>query len=230
MSEASKTESIPDPIAFIAKPTSTLRATITQQQGILPAADFAGLISVVRSVFQKYTNKLLEFEPGTDRADVLHMLIDREIATGTAQVKVSCRQGCCGCCHYEVEVTRDEAALLAAAVRAGCEVDRERLKVQAARERRSPKWFEFWSADNRCVFLGEEGTCRVYDNRPASCRKHLVMNPPEACTTIGATLVPLQLMLVEILLSAAMSIPDTPFASLSKMLLPELEGGAATGR
>src|SRR6185369_16712707 len=139
---------------------------------------------------------------------------------------VSCAKGCCGCCHYEIEVTTDEAALLADAVQAGCAVDRERLNVQAAREPRSPKWFEFWSPDNRCVFLDANGSCRIYDYRPASCRKHLVTTPPEACTTAGGSVTPIQMLLVEVLLSAALSIPGTSFASLSKLLLPRIDAAA----
>lgn len=218
---ADSQSSAPDPLEFIARPSPTLRAAVTQQQGILSEADFAGFIGAVRSAFQKYTKKLLEFSPGADRAEALHILLDREIAR-VGPLVVSCTKGCCGCCHYEIETTNDEAALLAAAVRAGCAVDRDRLNQQAGREPRSPKWLEFWSADNRCVFLDADGACRVYDDRPASCRKHLVTSPPEACTTVGGAVVPLQLLLVEVLVSAAVSIPETSFASLPKMLLAEL--------
>jgi uncharacterized protein len=226
MPEVSKTSPGSDALAFIAKPTATLRAVIGQQQGLLPETEFDGLVNVVRSAFQKYTNKLLEFAPGVLRAEVLHALMERETAAA-AQVKVTCRKGCSGCCHYEVEVTSDEAALLADVVRAGCQVDRDRLKIQAARERRSPKWLEFGSAENRCVFLGADGACRIYADRPASCRKLVVTSPPESCTTTGATVLPVQLLLAEILLSAALSIPDTSFGSISKMLLPELERAGA---
>jgi hypothetical protein len=231
MPEVSKTPSAADPsdpLAFIAKPTATLRAVITQQQGLVTEAEFVGLVKVVQSAFQKYTNKLLEFEPGVLRAEVLHALMERETAVA-AQVKVSCRKGCCGCCHYEVEITSDEAALLASLVRDGCDVDWERLKTQAVRERRSPKWLEFGNADNRCVFLDHDGTCRIYADRPVSCRKLLVTSAPELCTTTGAPVLPVQMLLVEILLSAALSIANTPFASISKMLLPELEETTGTG-
>jgi uncharacterized protein len=229
MPEVSKASSASDPLAFIANPTATLRLVITQQQPLLAEAEFVGLVKVVESAFQKYTKKLLEFEPGARRAEVLHALLDRETAIA-AQFKVSCRKGCCGCCHYEVEVTSDEAALLADLVHAGCDIDRARLKTQAAREQRSPKWLEYMSVDNRCVFLDTDGACRVYANRPASCRKRVVTSPPEACTTRGATVLPLQLLLAEILVSAALSIPNTAFASISKMLLPQLEASAADSR
>lgn len=213
----------PDPIAFISKPTPVLRTTISDQQQRLPATDFEGLLGAVRSAFQKYTNKLMEFPPGAERAHALHALVDRELGAA-AGIAVSCHRGCCGCCHYEVEITRDEAALLADEVRAGCEIDTARLAAQAARERKSPKWLEFWSAENRCVFLAADGACRVYESRPAICRKHIVTSPPEACSTVGGNVVPVQMLLIEILLSAAISMPDTPFASMAKMVSREVEG------
>ena len=102
----------------------------------------------------------------------------------------------------------------------GFPVDRQRLALQAARERKSAEWSKFGSPDNRCVFLGTDGACQIYEERPAICRKHLVTTPAFACTTVGATVLPVQALLAEILLSAAISIPveGASFASLSKML------------
>lgn len=211
-----------DPLAFIAHPTPQLSTTIDQQRGILADAEFDGLIGAVRSAFDKYTAKLQSCLPGTDRAIVLHQLIDRELAPA-AQFPISCRKGCVACCHYEVEITRDEADLLTVLALDDASLDRNRLRLQAARERKSPDWLRFGHPENRCVFLGEDGACRVYDHRPASCRKLLVTTPPEACGTPGASVVPIQLLLIEIILSAALSLPDTVFASLPKLLAKSLE-------
>lgn len=183
----------------------------------MPAAEFADFIAVVRSVFGKYKAKLLEFKPGAERAVGLHQLMDREMKAADA-VPVSCRKGCAGCCSYEVEITGDEAALLRDAVIAGVEIDLDRLGVQAAREPKDPVWQRFGDPDNRCVFLGADGACRVYESRPAICRKHLVTTPASACTTEGAALAPVQVLLAEILLSAELSLAATDYGSLSKML------------
>lgn len=207
-----------NPLGFMAKPTPQLQAAVGLQQTILPPAEFAGMLASIRSIFEKYTAKLLEFAPGLERGTALHQMMDRELKA-TAQFALSCHKGCSGCCHYEVEITQDEATILFNAVLGGRRIDHARLVLQAARERKSPEWRRFGSRDNRCVFLGEDGACRVYNERPSICRKHVVTTPASACTTEGAKVDPVQVLLAEILLSAHLSIEGTEFGSLAKMLL-----------
>ena len=206
-----------NPIAFIARPTPQLQVAVRQQQTTLPPEEFAAMMAAIKSVFDKYTAKLLEFAPGLDRGTALHQLMDRELKV-TAQFALSCHKGCSGCCHYEVEITQDEAAILKNIVIDGLPVDLERLQLQAARERQSPEWQRFGSPNNRCVFLSETGVCRVYNDRPSICRKHVVTTPVSACTTAGEVVAPVQVLLAEILLSAELSLPGTKFGSLAKML------------
>ncbi len=215
-----------NPPASMARATPQLRATVEQYRATLPAADFAGLIATIRSVFGKYTAKLREFQPGADRGRALHQLMDREMGV-VGNMPVACGRGCLGCCHYEVEITSDDAAVLKAVVKAGRGIDHERMAVQAARERQSPEWRKSWSQDNRCVFLGEDGACGIYGDRPSVCRKHVVTTPAAACTTEGAAVASVQVLLAEILLSAALSIEGTEFGSLVKMLLKSLADMAA---
>ena len=197
--------------------TPQLRAVVEQHQPTLTPADFAGLIATIRSVFGKYTAKLLEFQPGADRGRALQQMMDREMGT-VAMLPLACSKGCSGCCHYEVEITSDDAAVLKVVLDAGRVIDRERLAVQAARERKSPEWRKFWSKENRCVFLGDDGACGIYEDRPSVCRKHVVTTPAAACTTDGAAVAPVQVLLAEILLSAALSLEGVEFGSLAKML------------
>ena len=212
-----------NPIGFIRSTTPQLRALIAEQQSALPAADFDGMVGQIRRLFEKYTTALAVAPAGLERGRALHRMMDSAVATAS-HVAASCRCGCCGCCHSEVEITPDEAAVLRERVLGGVEVDHARLEVQAARKRSSPAWANFWSLENRCVFLSTEGTCRVYEDRPAVCRRLLVTTPPEACTTAGAALAPVRILLAEILLSATISMDDRGFASLSKMLWRELRG------
>lgn len=213
-----------NPISFIARPTPQLRAAIEQQRAILGPAELSSLVGAIRSAFEKYTTKLSSCEPGPERSIVFHQLVDRELAPA-AQFPVTCRKGCSGCCHYEVEITNEEAELLVTVVRDGCAVDEAQLRQQAARERKDSAWLKLRVPENRCVFLGDDGACRVYAHRPAICRKHLVTSLPEACTTPGAQVVPIQLLLAEIIVSAALSLPGTTSASLPKMLLQALSDG-----
>ncbi len=206
------------PLGFMARSTPQLRATVAQYQTMLPPAEFADLLTHLRSAFQKYTAKLMEFAPGVERGTALHQMMDHELKA-VAQLPLSCGKGCTGCCHYEVEITQDEATVLHHAVLRGRSVDLDRLHLQAARQRQGPEWRQLGSRENRCVFLGDDGACQVYDERPSICRKHVVTSPAAACTTEGAAVAPVQVLLAEILLSAELSIEGTEFGSLSKMLL-----------
>jgi Fe-S-cluster containining protein len=195
---------------------------VDDQRSALPPAGFAEMLGHLRRQFGEYTNALASAPAGAERGRLLHRMMDDAIASAP-HVPVSCRSGCYGCCHSEVEITPDEAAVLRERVLAGFEIDRSRLAVQAARERMNPAWAKFWSQENRCVFLSAEGTCRIYEDRPAVCRRFLVTSPPEACTTPGAALAPVRILLVEILLSAAVSMDGATFGSLSKMLTSGLQ-------
>jgi Fe-S-cluster containining protein len=211
-----------NPIGFMRAPTPQLRTLIAQQREVLPAADFAEMVGYIRTLFAKYATALIAARSGAERGRALHRMMDSAIATA-ASVPVSCRSGCCGCCHSEVEVTRDEASVLKERVLGGVEIDRSRLQQQAARERLSPAWKNFWSPENRCIFLSTEGTCRIYEDRPAACRRLLVTTPAEGCTTAGAAIAPVRILLAEVLLSAAVSVDTEAFGSLSRMLQLELQ-------
>ena len=209
------------PLDFMAQSTPQLRAAVAKLAESMPAAEFAGVVGSIRSAFIKYSARLLETTPGAERGRALHRMIEREMGVA-GMFPTSCSKGCSGCCHYEVEVTRDEAAVLKERVEAGFAIDRARLAVQAARERRSAEWRRFGSADNRCVFLGAEGACGIYEDRPSICRKHMVTTPAAACTTDGAAVAPVQVLLAEIALSAGLSLDGVEFGSLAKMLSREL--------
>jgi len=210
------------PLEFIRSPTPQLRAFISQQAELLTGSQFEELLSDIKNAFDRFTSKLLMVSAGIDRAMLLHRMMNHELEAAS-QLTVSCTKGCSGCCHYEVEVTTDEGALLAEVVRTGFPLDFERLEIQAGRERKSAEWSKFWNKDNRCVFLGEEGACQIYNYRPAICRKHLVVSPAKSCTTPGDAVTPVNMPLCEILLSAALSIDGVSSSSLSKMLVRSLE-------
>ena len=210
-----------NPIEFIRSPTPRLKAFVPLQRAQLPQADFEQLIGTVRSIFFKYLGRLTEFPEGRERARALHRMMN-EAMKAADSLPLTCGRGCSGCCHYEIEITEGEAALLAEAVAAGVAIDTDRLATQAARERRSPRWSPVISDDNRCVFLGGDGACRVYESRPSACRRHVVTSPAHACATPGEAVAPVEVLLAEILLSAALSIEGTRYASLSKMLTAAL--------
>ena len=202
---------------FVRVPTPQLREMVRQQESKLPPSEFQALIANVRTAFDKYTEKLQSIPSLVDRAIILHLLMDRELGP-TSKLPISCRQGCCACCHYEVEITADEAALLRELVRSGVDIDGIRLDRQAHRARKAPEWRQVMNPENRCVFLDESGSCKVYEHRPSICRKHMVTSPPEACATLGPGIAAVQVFLPEILLSAALSLEGATSGSLPSML------------
>jgi Fe-S-cluster containining protein len=208
-------------LGFIRKPTLGLRAMVSDQRGALSAPDFEAMTGEIRSLFEKYSRALEKAAPGSERARVLHGMMETAMASAS-EIQVTCRRGCCGCCHSEVEVTQDEAILLREMVDGGFGIDRERLGLQASRERLSPEWQRFWSPENRCVFLNAAGECGIYRERPAACRKLVVTTPADWCTTPGSAVSPVRILLAEIVISAALSMDGVVSASISKMLGPLL--------
>lgn len=103
---------------------------------------------------------------------------DRKKSTTTGNIK--CHKGCSHCCHGPVEIWPQEAALLVkAALDAGIELDRARLERQA--QYTIDTWRQQPAGDTACVFLGDDGACKVYEFRPNACRKLLVMTDPALC-------------------------------------------------
>jgi Fe-S-cluster containining protein len=110
----------------------------------------------------------------------IEAVLERDRKKSPESGGIRCRRGCSYCCHEPVEIWPHEAALLVGAARAaGVELDRARL------ERQSRYAMDTWRRqpvrERACVFLGEDGACRVYESRPNACRKLLVVTDPELC-------------------------------------------------
>jgi Fe-S-cluster containining protein len=100
----------------------------------------------------------------------------------------SCRKGCDHCCYMFAETGIGEALHIAVEV-ARWEDRREVMRALFwhASEQTRPgmtkgKWFE---QHVPCPFLTKDHLCRIYDRRPAACRCHIVVSPPENCA-LGA--------------------------------------------
>jgi hypothetical protein len=205
------------PFRFAAKPTPQLRAFVTYLHDALSPEAFREEAEKARRFYDRHAVRLAALQPGIQRGRELQRLVDLAMQQANP-TNVSCRRGCAACCHYEVEITGDDAAVLKAAVLSGVEIDRERLALLAARERNSPAWHNPGNPENRCVFLAPDGACRVYADRPATCRKHLVTSPAAACAAPGSEVAIVRILPVELLLSAALAIEGTSCAALPKML------------
>jgi hypothetical protein len=213
--------SAPPALPFLKQATPTLHALVAQYQRTLGPVALADFVEHLRGLHAGFSAVLGAALPGPLRAEAAHLLVSNALAE-LQGVSPTCQRGCAACCHYEVEVTRDEAELLAGVVVAGLEIDRARLARQAARSRRDAAWGALAVEENRCVFLGDDEACRAYAQRPAACRRLLVVSPAVECGRPGGEPRPVTIPMAELAISTALSIPGNSYTSLAKGLTAEL--------
>jgi len=107
-------------------------------------------------------------------------VLERDRKKSPASGAIRCHRGCSYCCHGPVEISPHEAALLVRVAReTGIAMDRARLERQSRYA--MDTWRQQPAPDTACVFLGEDGACKVYPLRPNACRKLLVTSDPRLC-------------------------------------------------
>jgi|GEM_PF-1406307 Predicted Fe-S-cluster oxidoreductase len=205
------------------KQTAQLRGLLSHYQTLLNEEEFSSFSREVDRLLKHYYDVLVEYPAGVARAQKIHELVEEQISA-SAHIKTTCQKGCGACCHLEVEITEDDAALMALSiVEQGLPYDEGRLQEQASRERLDEKWNAGAVKANRCVMLGADNACSNYAYRPTVCRKHSVTSDPALCSTLGAQPVPRLIPLNEIILSAAINLPQNNFGALPKMLAHALK-------
>lgn len=91
-------------------------------------------------------------------------------------VTMACTRGCNYCCHLRLTVQPHEAFALAAWIKSHFSAERiagvvERLRGNARAT--TAMGVEARKRSNmRCALLGEDGSCTVYEARPAQCRRY----------------------------------------------------------
>ena len=125
-----------------------------------PNIDIAG--SLTKSVYSFTDNYIADY-----------LKKDEETAK-----KISCKKGCSFCCYLHVDITSAEADILAEHVTEKHHV--EQFMKQS--NHNIENWKDLPYQDRKCAFL-VDGECSVYEDRPMSCRKYLVINDPEKCNT-----------------------------------------------
>ncbi|MNJ96846.1 Flagellin N-methylase [compost metagenome] len=204
------------------KQTAQLRGLLSHYQTLLSPEEYQSFSQEVDRLLKHYYEVLNAHPPGIARAQKIHELVEEQVAA-SSHIKTSCQKGCGACCHLEVEITEDDAALMALSiVEQNLQFDEASLEEQSQRERLDPKWNQGAVKSNRCVMLGADNACRNYDFRPTVCRKHSVTSPAIDCSTLGATPVPRLIPMNEIILSAAINLPQNNFGALPKMLASAL--------
>jgi len=148
-------------------------------------------------------NKVLlqQQKPGPTRAGMVHLVMDdimraemADIAAfekkeGNPPPKVSCGLGCSACCHRMIYVSKDEGQLyfnLLEELDGGAISDEsmDRLENQSKYAPEDEIVFQNLPKEkSRCVFLDPvHQSCRIYKNRPLSCRRLQVTSDPIFCS------------------------------------------------
>lgn len=141
-----------------------------------------------RDFYVAIFSKLKLYRDPVERAQFTNSLIEKYVnevtSTEAAKQLVKCQKGCSACCHTQVSVNSDEAQLLATRIlEDGIKIDLDKLEKQALVKNDGLVWFKLDYSDRGCVFLNEQGACRVYTDRPAVCRTNNVISDPRTCDT-----------------------------------------------
>lgn len=169
-------------------------------------------------VFRALIFDFAKYEKGAPRARRVFQMIENEYAN-IPNEKVSCSAGCSACCRtFQKQITDDEADLLAAKVKTGeVPIDLDELLKQSTGSE---------SEANRsalpCLFLDSHQRCRVYADRPAVCRKYYVTSPADNCSQPGAPVTPKIDLMPELIVSAAISLPDNGIDYMPRQLAKRL--------
>jgi Fe-S-cluster containining protein len=138
------------------------------------------------NITQFVIEHLKKISSPTERARFIHHVVDdynREIFSHPMVQKfLPCKVGCSACCHTQVGITEDEAELLAERIYEGTKIDHVLLQNQM-KVGNNPEEFYQLSHDNRkCIFLGSDDSCQVYNDRPSVCRTNAVLGEASQCS------------------------------------------------
>ncbi len=150
------------------------------------------------SITKKIMEKLKLIKSPTERASFCHKEVDDSLTLLMKEPlvsdSVSCKKGCAYCCHTQVSVTEDETQLL---IEKGIHhlVKKENiqlLKLQKNAANSGEKWLQLPYGLRKCLFLGDDNSCQIYNHRPLVCRTNLVIGNPNQCSTVDGSEKPLR--------------------------------------
>ncbi|TCK37944.1 Fe-S-cluster containining protein [Paraburkholderia sp. BL8N3] len=103
--------------------------------------------------------------PRSVQAKIEGLWLAVDEVTAIAKPHAACRRGCSHCCHIEVHMPEQEAALI------GKRIGVKPKQVIGNTMRGDIKG----GYDNPCPFL-EHDQCSIYEHRPLACRQHVNMD------------------------------------------------------
>ena len=168
--------SLPQHLSYVSSTLKGASETLTPKQR-----------HIARDMFDHYRTQWMRLIPEAPEnvAHTVQATVDDQtremLATSKHGADVKCRKGCSACCHLSIDIFPQEAVLLWKwAEYIGLPIDQARLERQAAATGLDA-WGQLPPAGTRCVFLGDDGACQVYEHRPSSCRKYFVKTDPDLC-------------------------------------------------
>jgi Fe-S-cluster containining protein len=144
-----------------------------------------------QAIFAKITDFVIHhmkrISSPLERARFIHHVVDdynRSVFSHPLVKEFSpCKAGCVGCCHTQVSVTEDEAQLLVSLIENGVKIDFALLQKQSKAGNVSTEFYKLSYKDRKCVFLGSDNLCKVYNDRPSVCRTNAVLGDSGQCST-----------------------------------------------
>jgi Fe-S-cluster containining protein len=197
--------------------THSLKSFLINLQCSYPSAKIDLIGSSIFQCFTVFITKLSSYPAGRQRAIVAYQLLDQELEISKNK-NTTCRKRCAACCHLMKDITNDEADLLASLIRAGVRIDRRLLEKQAAMSSGKNTNRQITKSGARCLFLGRDNLCKIYDFRPLVCRKYIVTSPPEECDKKQGKISQIPLIAEEIVVSAALSCRGNHHGPMSLMI------------
>lgn len=140
-----------------------------------------------KAIYDLVLEGLSKLSSPMDKARFVHQSVDQltvDIFSHPIVRDLSpCKLGCTACCHTQVSVTEEEALLLVNNIHGGVEIDKSRLELQMKVKNDHEAFYKLSYVDRKCIFLDQNGGCKVYEDRPSVCRTNAVLGSPSQCDT-----------------------------------------------
>jgi len=198
--------------------TRLLKIILENYEQSLSTEDYLSFEKHIHSMMNSIIRDLAPLGKGTAHKKRIQKLINNE-TTQNFSSSVTCRKNCSSYCHLRVEITSDDAAVILEGISTSRLIlDETRLSELAKRPNNDEKWSKGVVPENRCLFLNSDSACSIYQSRPAACRKLMVTSDPNECAEVSGKILPVHMPKAEIIISAALNLPDNKFGSLATML------------
>lgn len=116
--------------------------------------------------------------------NLVDMTVKRELKDKVNR-KITCKRGCSECCRMYVCTVESEAEDLYDYIKENSiAVAWDRAKKQRGLGE-DGYYTNKLGEVNKCMFLSDEGTCKVYPLRPLACRLQFVVSPKSSCSMVN---------------------------------------------